>query len=177
MKPKILKQETVHRSRVFDIVRAEIREDESVYQREIVVHNGSAVVVPVFDDKTIAFVRQYRFAAEDYLLELPAGSIEKGETAEICALRETEEETGMKAGKVEKLLEFYVSPGFLTEKMHVFLATELSESKQNLDEDEIISIIRLSFDEAFEKIRQNEIIDAKTIIGLLFAGKNFGFEL
>jgi ADP-ribose pyrophosphatase len=88
-----------------------------------------------------------------------------------------EEEIGVTAKRIEKLTEFYVSPGFLTEKMYLFMATELSESSQNLDEDEFLSIERLSFEEAFKKIRRNEIQDAKTMIGLILAGVKFGFSL
>ena len=175
--PETLSSETVYKGKVFDVVKAEIREDESEYVREIVTHGGSGVVVPVFADKTVALVKQYRHPAKDFLLEIPAGTVEKGESPKVCAEREVEEEIGMKAGKIEKLCEFYVSPGFLSEKMHLFLATDLTESKQNLDDDENISIKRISFEEAFDKIRNNEIVDAKTIIGLIFAGKHFGFEL
>ncbi len=176
-KPEIISTETVYKGRVFDVIKAEICEEDSEYEREVVTHNGSAVIVPMFADKTVALVKQYRHAAEKYLLELPAGSVEDDETPEECAFREIEEEIGMKAGKLEKLTEFYVSPGFLTEKMHVFLATDLTESKQNLDDDENISMEKLTFDEVFEKIRRNEIEDAKTMLGLIFAGKQFGFEL
>ena len=173
-KPKIISTETVYKGRVFDVSMAEIREGESEYKREIVSHKGSAVIVPVFADKTIALVRQYRHAAEKYLLEVPAGSLDAGETGETGARRELEEEIGVTAGKIEKLTEFYVSPGFLTEKMYVFLATDLIATKQNLDEDEIVEIEKLTFEQAFEKIKNGEIEDAKTIIGLIFAGARFG---
>ncbi len=176
-KPKIISSKTVYKGKVFDVVEAKIREEENEYKREIVTHGGSGVVVPVFADKTIALVKQYRHPAKKFLLELPAGTVEDGETPEECALREVEEEIGMKAGKIEKLIEFYVSPGFLEERMHLFLATELVGSKQNLDDDENILIEKFTFEEAFEKIRTNEIEDAKTIIGLILAGKRFGFDL
>ncbi|HEX8289740.1 MAG TPA: NUDIX hydrolase [Pyrinomonadaceae bacterium] len=176
MKPEILSIEPVYKGKIFDISIAEIRDGEIEYKREIVKHKGSAVVLPVFADKTVALVRQYRHAAGEYLLEIPAGTLNINENPEIGALRELEEEIGVKAGKIEKLTEFYVSPGFLTEKMHLYLATDLHETKQNLEEDEILSIEKLSFTEAFEKIRNNEIQDAKTIIGLILAGTKFGFS-
>jgi ADP-ribose pyrophosphatase len=175
MKPEILSTETIYRGRVFDISVAEIRENEAVYKREIVNHHGSAVIIPVFADNTIALVKQYRHAAAEYLLEIPAGTLAVGEAPETGAARELEEEIGVTARKIEKLSEFYVSPGFLTEKMNLFLATELTETVQNLDEDEFLSIERLTFDEAFEKIRTGEIRDAKTIIGLILAGAKLGF--
>ena len=175
-KPKIISSKTVYNAKVFDVVKSTIRKEDKEYERETITHNGSAVIIPVFEDKSLALVKQYRQAAEKYLLELPAGTVEKGETPEKCALREVEEEIGMKATSIEKLTEFYVSPGFLSEKMYLFLATDLVPSEQNLDEDEILSVQNISFEEAFEKVRKNEIEDAKTIIGLIFAGKRFGFD-
>lgn len=177
MKPEIISTETIYKGKVFDLQTAKIREGEIEYEREIVKHHGSAVIVPVFADKTVALVRQYRHAAEKYLLEIPAGSLELGELPEAGARRELEEEIGFKAENIEKLTEFYVSPGFLTEKMFVFLATNLTETAQNLDEDEVISIERFSFPEVFEKIRNGEIEDAKTMVGIILAGAKFGFSL
>ena len=130
--PVTLNSEPVYKGKVFDIRLDEIREDGIEYKREIVVHHGSAVIVPVFDDGTVALVRQYRHAAGKYLLEIPAGSLNDGEDPETGAIRELEEEIGVTAAKIEKLSEFYVSPGFLTEKMHVFLATGLTDVGQKL---------------------------------------------
>lgn len=149
----------------------EIRESEVTYLRDIVVHPGSAVVVPVFDDHTVALVRQYRHAAGEYLLEIPAGSLENGEDPQAAALRELEEEIGYRAGKLEKLAEFYVSPGFLTEKIHLFLASELTESAQKLDDDEIVEIVRVPIPEALDMIHKGAIQDAKSMVGLLLANE------
>ena len=175
-KPEVISTTEIYSGKIFDVDVSEIRHGEAEYKREIVRHPGSAVMVAVFADKTVALVRQYRYAAEKFLLEIPAGTLDKDEAPEIAAARELEEEIGVKAGKIEKLVEFYVSPGFLTEKMFVFLATDLEESEQKLEEDEILSIERHSFPEAFEKIRSGEIEDAKTIVGLIFAGERFGFR-
>ncbi len=175
MKPKVISTETIYEGKIFDVKIAEIREGESEYKREIVEHNGSAVIVPVFADKTIALVKQYRHAAQKYLLEIPAGTLEKGENPETGARRELEEEIGVTAKNIEKLTEFYVSPGFLTEKMHVFLATDLTETQQNLEEDELIEIEKITFEQAFEKIKNGEIEDAKTMVGLILTGAKFGF--
>ena len=175
MKPEIISTEKIYQGKVFDLSVSEIEENGARYKREIVEHHGSVVIVPVFEDNTIALVRQYRHAAGEYLLEIPAGTLNKGEDALIGAHRELEEEIGVSSNNIEKLIEFYVSPGFLNEKMHVYLATDLVESVQNLDEDEFLTIRKLTFDEAFEKIRTNEIIDAKTICGLIIAGSKLGF--
>lgn len=173
--PETTSTETVFKGRIFDIRVDTIRECDVEYKREIVVHQGSAVIVPVFDDGTVALVRQYRHATGGFQLELPAGGIEPGETFEQAAKRELEEEIGYAAGKIEKLTEFYVSPGFLTEKMHVFLATELTESTQNLDEDEIVEIVRLPLAEAIEMSYDGRIEDAKTIVGLMMANAKLAF--
>ncbi len=174
MKPKLISTKSLYHGRVFDLSLARIEDSGKQYEREIISHGGSAVIVPVFEDLTVALVSQYRHAAGKYLLEIPAGTIDKGETPEETALREVEEEIGVRADKIVKLTEFYVSPGFLTEKMFVFLASGLTASKQQLDEDEILSVVRFSFDEALEKIETGEIEDAKTMIGLILAGKRFG---
>ena len=169
---KTLKTETFYHGRVFDVTLDTIREGEHEYTREIVVHKGSVVIAPLFDDGTIALVRQYRHAAGKYLLELPAGTLNEGEDPLTGARRELEEEIGVVAENIEKLCEFYVSPGFLTEKMHVFAASGLTETAQNLDDDEFVEIERYSMTELTEMICAGEIEDAKTIIGitLLAAG-------
>ena len=167
--PETIASESAYKGRIFDIRIDTIREGDVEYKREIVVHRGSAVIVPVFEDGTVALVRQYRHAAGKYILELPAGSLESGEDPRTCALREIEEEIGYKAANVELITEFYVSPGFLTEKMFVFLATGLTETAQNLEIDELIEVERISLSEALELIRSGEIDDAKTIIGLTTA--------
>jgi ADP-ribose pyrophosphatase len=175
-KPEVISTKEIYKGKIFDVFVADIRHGEAGYKREIVRHRGSAVMIAVFADKTVAMVRQYRYAAEKFLLEIPAGSLDNDEAPEIAAARELEEEIGVKARKIEKLTEFYVSPGFLTEKMFVFLATDLEESEQKLEEDEILSIERLIFPVAFEKIRSGEIEDAKSIVGLILAGERFGYR-
>ena len=167
--PKKLSSETIYKGKIFDISIDSIREGDVEYKREIVVHKGSCVVIPVYDDGTVALVRQYRHAAGKYLLEICAGTLNAGEDPELGARRELEEEIGVTAGKVEKLCEFYVSPGFLTEKMHLYLATELTETEQMLEDDEILTIERFTLPQALEMVRTGQIEDAKTMIGLLLA--------
>ena len=172
---KLLSSDQIYQGRIFDVRVDTIREGEIEYEREIVVHRGSAVIVPVFGDGTVALVRQYRHAAGKYLLELPAGSLDDGENQAAGAIRELEEEIGVRAGRIEKLTEFYVSPGFLTEKMYVFLATELIETGQQLEDDELIEIELMTFPQAFDLIRSGGIEDAKSMVGLMLAGPKFGF--
>jgi ADP-ribose pyrophosphatase len=168
-KPQTLASSVIYEGRIFDLRVDTIREGDVEYTREIVVHKGSAVIVPVFDDGTVALVRQYRHAAGKYMLEIPAGSLEHGEDPREGAIRELEEEIGVTAENVELLTEFYVSPGFLTEKMFVYLATGLTETAQNLESDELIEIERIPLDTAVAMTLDGRIEDAKTIIGLLLS--------
>ena len=175
--PKIENSQKVFEGRVVNVTVDTVSEGELTYQREVVHHNGSAVIVPVFDDGTVALVRQYRHPAVRYLLEVPAGTLAKGERPEIGAARELKEELGLVAARLEKLSEFFVSPGFCEEKMWVYLATELSEGEQALEDDEIIDVVRLPIADALEMITSGEIEDAKTIIGLMLAAPRVGSPL
>lgn len=175
--PKIENSQKVFEGRVVSVTVDTVSEGELTYQREVVHHNGSAVIVPVFDDGTVALVRQYRHPAVRYLLEVPAGTLAKGERPELGAARELKEELGLVAARLEKLSEFFVSPGFCEEKMWVYLATELSEGEQALEDDEIIDVVRLPIAEALEMITSGEIEDAKTIIGLMLAAPRVGSPL
>jgi ADP-ribose pyrophosphatase len=172
--PKILNSKKLFEGRVFNVTVDTVSEGELTYKREVVRHPGSAVIVPVHDDGTVVLVRQYRHPAVRYLLEAPAGTLADGERPEIGAARELQEELGLLAARLEKLSEFFVSPGFLEEKMWVYLATELSEGTQKLDEDEVLDIVRLPIADALEMITSGEIQDAKTIIGLMLAAPRVG---
>jgi ADP-ribose pyrophosphatase len=172
--PKVIGSEVKFRGRVVEVVVDTITEGDVTYPREVVHHPGSAVIVPIFDDGTVAFVRQYRHPAVRYLLEVPAGTLDPGERPEEGAARELEEELGLVCASLEKLCEFFVSPGFLEEKMWVYLATGLSETQQRLEEDELIEIVRMPLNQALNMITTGEIEDAKTIIGLMLAAPRVG---
>lgn len=172
--PQILASNEIFRGRVFEVTVDTIREGDATYQREIVHHPGSAVIVPIFEDNTIALVRQYRHPAVKYLLEVPAGTLNEGEAPEDGAARELEEELGVIANRLEKLSEFFVSPGFLEEKMWVYLASEMTQTTQKLEDDEIMEIVRMPFSQALSMITTGEIEDAKTIIGIMLAAPRVG---
>jgi ADP-ribose pyrophosphatase len=166
----------VFSGRVFDVTVDTIREGDRTYLRDVVHHPGSAVILPAFDDGTIALVKQYRHPAVKYLLELPAGTLNDREGPEVGAARELEEELGLVAGNLEKLSEFFVSPGFCEEKMWLYLATDLKQTQQKLEDDEVIEVVRLPIDRALQMISEGEIEDAKTIIGLLLAAPRLGIS-
>lgn len=172
--PELLSSEEIYRGRIFDVTVDTVREGGQTYKREIVHHPGSAAIVAVFDDMTVALVRQYRHAVVRYLLEIPAGTLASPERPEEGAARELEEELGVTAARLEKLSEFFVSPGFVEEKMWVYLATDLTETAQRLEEDEMLEIVRVPFTRALEMAVSGEIEDAKTIIGLMIAASRLG---
>ena len=175
--PRIVNSQKVFDGRVFQVTVDTVSEGELTYQRDVVHHPGSAVIVPVHDDGTVVLVRQYRHPAVRYLLEVPAGTLADGERPDAGAARELEEELGLVAQHLDKLSEFFVSPGFLEEKMWVYLATGLSEGKLNPDDDEVLEVVRLPIGEALEMITSGEIQDAKTIIGLMLAAPRVGTPL
>ncbi|MBD0372510.1 MAG: NUDIX hydrolase [Pyrinomonadaceae bacterium] len=174
--PEVLASEEVYHGRVFDVSVYTVRENDLTYKREVVHHPGGASVVAVFEDATLALVRQYRHPTVRYLLELPAGRLAPPERPEECAARELEEEIGVRAAQLEKLAEFFTTPGFCEEKLWVYLATGLIETAQNLEGDEQIEIVRVTFERAFEMIADGEIEDAKTIIGIQMAAQRLGLH-
>ena len=135
-------------------------------QLAMVRHPGSTAVVPLFEDGTVLMERQYRHAVGKYLLEIPAGTMEPGESPLTCAGRELEEETGYTAGQFVELCRVDIVPAYSDEKIHVFLAQGLKQSEQKLDKDEIIEIVKYPFEEALDMCRQGKISDALTILAL-----------
>lgn len=179
MPRQLLDSEKIFKGSIFEIDRDRLREaDGAEIVREVVRHQGGAGALPLFADGRVALVRQYRHPARAELLEIPAGKLEAGEAPEECAARELEQEIGWRAGRLEKLCEFYPTPGFCEEKLYVYLATDLQPAAQQLDEDEVIEIVYLPLEEAWQQVRRGEIVDSKTIIALLWVerwcGKNGG---
>jgi len=149
--------------RVDHIVDAQGKEST----KEIVVHPGAVCVVAFLESGDLVFVRQYRHAAEQDLLEICAGGLEPGEDPLEAARRELEEETGYRAGKIVERARFWTTPGFTTEFMYLYEATELVKTQTNFDEDEFIEVETVSREEALLMIDDGRIQDAKSILGLL----------
>lgn len=145
--------------------------DGSSAKREIVEHAEVVAIVPVDGDGNVVLVRQFRLPAGEALLEVPAGGVDGGEDVEAAAQRELQEETGYRAGSLERLAGFYVSPGYVTEFIHAYLATDLTEAPLDGDEDERIDVVRVPLAEAVRLIESGEIKDAKSTTGLLLAAR------
>ena len=168
MSKQILASTKIFSGAVFSVTRDQLREASGQeIVREVVNHSGGAGGVALFADGRIALVRQYRHPAKKDLLEIPAGKIDAGEAPETCAAREIEEELGFRVGRLEKLAEFYSTPGFCAEKLYIYLATKLVPTQQKLDHDENVEIVFVTLDEALQMIRSGEIEDAKTILALM----------
>ncbi len=135
--------------------------------REVVVHPGAVVVLPLLDDGRVLMIRNHRFAVGETLWELPAGTLDAEESPAACADRELKEEAGYAAGRLDPLGAFYTSPGICTERMHAYLATELTSVGQDLEPTERIVVEPLAWDRVLEMARAGEIADGKTLVTLL----------
>lgn len=165
---KITQSKEVYSCGLFRVAEEEAQDKTGwKIKRSVVRHAGSAVMMPVDEKNRVLLVRQYRLPADAFLWELPAGKVDEGETVLQAAKRELMEETGYRAKAWKKLVSFYPSPGYISEKMTIFLATELTEGESKPMDDERIEIRWFPKKELMEMIRANRIIDAKTMIGYL----------
>jgi ADP-ribose pyrophosphatase len=140
-----------------------------ICELEMIRHQGAAAVVPVVDDRNVLLVKQYRYASGGWLLEVPAGKLDGGEDPQICAARELEEETGFKPGRLIPMGWVFTTPGFTDEKIWLYLAKDLEPSRQELQTDEVLTVERMSFRDAFNMALTGEIRDAKSVCALLRA--------
>ncbi|PUA34124.1 MAG: hypothetical protein B9J98_01715 [Candidatus Terraquivivens tikiterensis] len=169
---KVVESKFVYKGRLFNVrVDKVLTSWGKSTVREIVEHPGAVVIIPLLDKETIVLVRQYRHAVGKVLLELPAGTIEAGEDPEMCAYRELEEETGFVAGRMEKVTTLYLAPGYSTEIVHLYVASDLKTVGQKLEPDEKIKVVILKIDDAIDMIVGGEIEDAKTVAGILLLKK------
>ncbi|MEM1856108.1 MAG: NUDIX hydrolase, partial [Candidatus Methanomethylicaceae archaeon] len=137
-----------------------------IVKREIVVHRGAVAIVGLYEDKII-LIKQYRHAAGKFMWEIPAGTLEEGEDPLECAKREFLEETGYIASEFKKISQFYVAVGYCTEVIHLFIANNLKKAISSPEEDENIEVHMFPINEAINMIKNGQIEDAKTIIGIL----------
>ena len=169
----------VHDGRVVHLSVDRVRfPDGAEGELELIRHTGASAVVAVIGDPKspdpeVVLVHQYRYAAGGYVYEIPAGLPMDGETWESCARRELEEETGLRAEGMVRLTQFFTTPGFTNEVIHLFLATGLSDGQESRDDDEYIEVVRFRLSKVLRMIHAGEIVDGKTIVGLLFVDQFF----
>lgn len=167
---ELIKSELLLQGRAFKVKRDTLKTpDGRETKLEIVEHGGSVVLIPIDHAGNLLFVRQYRHAAGGDLLELPAGTRDGEEPFEECAAREIREETGLEAGDLQKVGEFYLVPGYSTEFMAVFLATDLKDNPLQADDDEFLEVEKIPLKQAIEMAEQGRIQDAKSLAALLLA--------
>jgi len=170
-----LRERTINTKRIYDGRIVSLRVDTvelpdgKTSEREIVEHRGAVAIVPLTDSGEVIMVRQFRQAAGEVLIEIPAGTLGEGEDPEDCARRELVEETGFGARNMTRLFGSYLSPGYSNEMLHTYLATGLSQEQAEQDEDEFVEVVRVRLDDIMDMIRRGEIKDAKSICGCLIA--------
>ena len=170
-----IRSERIHTGKIINLDCDRIRyPDGSEADVDIVRHSGASAVVPFLsdpegEDPQILLLRQYRYAADGYLYELPAGRLDPGETPADCAARELKEETGCTAKQMEPLITMVTTPGFTDERIHLFMATDLTHGEHAREADEFADVIVMRLSEALELIQRGEIVDGKTALGLLYA--------
>ena len=168
----------VYRGRHFTFVVEQVTHPNGAQtEMGIVRHPGSTVIVPFFDDGSIGLIRQYRHAVAAYVYETPAGTIEPGEDPLVCAHRELEEETGVRAADMTYLGKTLLLPAYSDEVTHIYLARGLTATSQSLDGDEIIEVHRLPVDRVLEMIACGEIVDALSILSIYHAVNHLGLGL
>ena len=163
-----IESQSIYSGKILSLRRDTVKiRDGKVAIREIVEHGGAVGIIAFTDEGKIILVRQFRKATGRELIEIPAGTLERGEDPIKCASRELEEETGYVASEIRHIISFYLAPGYSTEIMHIFHASGLQKTRQKLEEDVAVELIDVELDEAISMVRRNEIEDAKTITSLL----------
>ncbi|MFP3225963.1 MAG: NUDIX hydrolase [Sulfolobaceae archaeon] len=164
----------VFTSKKFDVEISEFQlPNGKKVEKAYVKHRGSVVIAPFLDRERIIMIRQYRPIVGKWLYELPAGTIEENESEEETAKRELEEEIGYRPNKIFKLLDFFVSPGVTTEKMHLYIATDLIKTEQQLEEYEVIEPFITTLNDALKMVEEGKIEDGKTMLSLLFISRKY----
>lgn len=164
----------IHSGRIVNLDLDTVRfPDGSTGQLEMLRHPGASAVVPFLDppsdpDPRVLLIRQFRHAADDFIWEIPAGRLDPGESPEHCAARELEEETGMRAERLERLTTIYTTPGFTDERIHLFLATSLQPGAHGREADEFLEVLTRRWSEVLDLIRSGQLTDGKSLVSLMF---------
>lgn len=175
VQPGQVRSDRVYTGRIINLDRDTVRfPDGSTGELEMIRHPGASAIVPFLsdpagDDPQLLLIKQYRYAAEEFLYEIPAGRLDPGETPLACAERELREETGCIAARMEFLFTMFTTPGFTDEKIHLFMGVELERGEAAREADEFMSVETVTLSRALQLIKDGVIKDAKTALGILFA--------
>lgn len=171
VKEKIVSTKDIFSGRIFDVKLHDVTlPDGKAAEREVVLHHGGVGVIAVTEEREVFMVSQYRISADEIMLEIPAGKLEKHENDPYAAaMRELEEETGYRAEKLIPLGTYYATPGYCSEKLTIYLADKLTYVGQHLDKDEFLNVTRIPLDKLYDMVMNNEIRDCKTAIAILKA--------
>ncbi len=165
---KTISSERIYEGRVINLRKDTVLlENGQTAAREVVEHSGGVCIVPIMDDGTVLFVKQYRYPFGEVLLEIPAGKLNPGEDHFECGKRELLEETAAVAGEFIYMGMLYPTTAYLTEKIHMYLARGLTFAEQKLDDDEFLDVVKIPFEKAVDMVMSNEIKDSKTQIAIL----------
>jgi ADP-ribose pyrophosphatase len=169
------KAETVYRGRTIQVSLEDAAlPNGRTVPLEVVRHPGAAAAVPFASADEVVLIRQFRYATGGSIYEVPAGKLDPGEDPAHCAARELEEETGLRAGRIERLGEIWTSPGFCDERIHLFAAFDLVAGPARPADDEVIEVIPMPLERALELIFEGELTDAKSVVALLHAARHLG---
>lgn len=164
---KTINKIEIYKGKIISLFKHTVKIGDKISTREIVEHPGAVCAVAINKHKKIILVKQFRKATEDYLLEIPAGKIEPNEDKENSIIREIKEETGYDVSKIEYITEFFTSPGFANEKIHLYFVKLGEKGNTNFDEGENIDILEYDLEDIIDMIKKQKIIDSKTITGIL----------
>jgi ADP-ribose pyrophosphatase len=170
MAAKINNRSTLFKGKIFELVSENVTLENGVTTDiSFLQHPGAAAMVPMYDEAHVILIKQYRHAIGKYIWEIPAGTLDPDETPLGCAQRELIEETGYSASQWQEIGQITPVPGYSSERIHIFLASDLRPAEQNLDKDEMLNVHKIKFDKAINMIRRGDIQDSKTISGLFLA--------
>lgn len=171
-----IREETVFHGKLIDVAHMQVTlPDGRTALREIVRHPGGAAIVPLDEEGNVTLVRQHRISPDLITLEIPAGKLEgPGEDPLLAAARELEEEAGLRAGRIERLATMLPTPGYCTERLYLYLGTELTSCRPHLDPDEFLDVVKIPFSQALAMVERGELPDGKTALALLMAARLLG---
>jgi ADP-ribose pyrophosphatase len=169
---RLLKSEQKYTGRIVSLFVDTVQlPDGKTSVRELVRHPGAVAIVPLDAEGNVVLVRQYRHAAGRAMLEIPAGTLKPGEDPQLCAVRELQEETGFQPGHIEKIGGIFVAPGYTTEYIHLYYATDLSQARLAMDDDEFIEVVHIPLRQAVAMVERGEIFDGKSVSALLLISR------